>query len=395
MTSDVVAKQAGRLVAERVFQRQIGSYGGAAPGPLVVCIGGIHGNEPAGAVALQHVLQQLQQLRPPFKGKLVALAGNVRALKQRQRYMHRDLNRMWLPEQVWRLKSHTLHEPETSELSEQRELLAAIEAELAGNYTQAVFLDLHTTSAAGAPFALISDTLANRRYALQLRTPIILGLEESIEGTILNYINELGHVAIGFEAGQHEASLSVKNHEAAIWITLVTAGCLRASQVPGWANLQVVLRETSWFLPTVLEVRYRHAITEDDRFVMEPGFFNFQRVERGQLLARDQRGEVRAPQRGHLFMPLYQKLGEDGFFLVREVKPFWLKVSAWLRRLKVDRSLAWWPGVHGLAGDENSLLIDTRIARWFVIEICHLLGFRKHAQVAGKLIVTRRRQQAA
>jgi predicted deacylase len=395
MTSDVVAKQAGRQVGERVFQRQIGSYGGATPGPLVVCIGGIHGNEPAGVLALQHVLRQLQQLRPPFKGKLVALAGNVRALKRRQRYLQHDLNRVWLPERVWRLKSHTLHEEETAELSEQRELLAAIEAELAGKYTQAVFLDLHTTSAAGAPFALISDTLANRHYALQLRTPIILGLEESIEGTILNYINELGHVAIGFEAGQHEALLSVKNHEAAIWITLVAAGCLRAAHVPSWAGLQLVLREASWRLSAVLEVRYRHAITEDDHFVMKPGCFNFQRVARNQLLAKDRRGEIRAPERGHLFMPLYQQLGEDGFFLVREIKPFWLRVSAWLRHLKVDRSLAWWPGVHGLAGDENTLLIDTRVARWFVIEICHLLGFRKHSQVAGKLLVTRRRQQAA
>jgi hypothetical protein len=34
-------------------------------------------------------------------------------------------------------------------------------------------------------------------------------------------------------------------------------------------------------------------------------------------------------------MPLYQALGDDGFFLVRKVKRFWLTFSALLRKLKV------------------------------------------------------------
>ena len=125
---------------------------------------------------------------------------------------------------------------------------------------------------------------------------------------------------------------------------------------------------------------------------MQPGFVNFQQVERGQLLATDRGGEIRARENGYLFMPLYQAQGEDGFFLVREVKPFWLRVSAWLRRLHVDRSLSFWPGVHQLPDDPNSLVINTKVARLFVIEICHLLGFRRHSQSAGQLIVTRRKQ---
>ena len=44
-------------------------------------------------------------------------------------------------------------------------------------------------------------------------------------------------------------------------------------------------------VPRILEVRYRHAVEPGDHFVMEPGYVNFQPIKRGQLLARDGRGE--------------------------------------------------------------------------------------------------------
>jgi succinylglutamate desuccinylase len=386
---------ATQVTQPRTYQRRLGSYGGTTFGPLVVCLGGMHGNEPAGAQALAQVLQHLQKNRPPFNGKLVGLVGNVAALERGSRFVHRDLNRMWSPERVRQMQAGKLLEIETAETSEQRDLLGIIETELAGKFKHAVFLDLHTTSSAGAPFGLISDTLANRRYAQRLHTPIILGLEESIEGTLLSYINELGHAALGFEAGQHAAPLALKNHEAAIWTTLVTAGCLPLENVPNWRGLQRTLQESSRGLPRTLEVRYRHAIRPTDQFVMKPGWVNFQRVEKGDLIAHDRHGEVRAAESGYLFMPLYQAQGEDGFFLVRAIKPSWLELAAWLRRLRVDRTLAWWPGVRRLPGDESSLLIDPQIARWYVIEICHLLGFRKQARQGNKLLVTRRRQSIA
>lgn len=390
----MLRERAVRTAPQTEFVRALGSFTGAAGGPVILCIGGIHGNEPAGVVALQQVIQQLHVLQAPFKGRLVGLAGNLGALQRGTRYVHRDLNRMWLPARIRELKNQSLLEIETAESLEQRALLAAFEEALAEPYSQAVFLDLHTTSADGAPFGLISDTLVNRHFALRLPAPVILGLEENLDGTVLNYINDLGHAALGFEAGQHQSPLSVRNHAAAIWITLVAAGCLKLEHVPNWRSLLQTLREATRGLPRVFELRYRHAIQPADEFVMEPGFVNFQQIERGQLLATDRRGEVRAPESGYLFMPLYQAQGEDGFFLVREVKPFWLKLSGWLRRLHLDRSLAFWPGVHRLPDDPDSLVIDTRIARWFVIEICHLLGFRRHSQSTGKLIVTRRRQSA-
>lgn len=375
------------------FQRYIGSYDNGAEGPLVICIGGIHGNEPAGALALQRVMARLKETMPPFRGRLLALAGNVQALNAGRRYFRRDLNRMWLPARVQSC-AHSATVPKEAEEAEQEELLVVITEALARHRGEVIFLDLHTTSSAGAPFALISDTLTNRRLAQALGTPLILGLEESIDGTILNYINELGYAAIGFEAGQHDAPQSIENHAAAVWITLVEAGCLAAGDVPTLPALRDTLRRAGRGLPTVFEVRYRHAITAEDAFVMQPGFANFARVTNKQPVATDRRGSVCVRESGYLFMPLYQALGEDGFFLVREIKPFWLRVSEWLRQAGADELLHWLPGVRYLAGDKNSLIINTKIARWFVIEICHLLGFRKHAQTGDQLIISRRKQGA-
>jgi succinylglutamate desuccinylase len=377
---------------EHEFQRELGTYGGQTAGPLVICIGGIHGNEPAGALALQRVLRRLHEAAPPFKGEMVAFAGNLRALNRGSRYLSRDLNRLWTSERVELLKTQACEVATEPEDLEQRELSAVIWSALTRKRGDVIFLDLHTTSSDGAPFAIISDTLTNRHLAMRLGVPIILGLEESLDGTILNFINELGYAALGFEAGQHQALSSVENHEAAIWLTLVEAGCLPREDAPDTPALRRKLTRASGGLPPVLELRYRHAIQEADEFVMEPGHTNFQPVQKGQALAMDRRGEVRAPESGLLFMPLYQRQGEDGFFVVREVKLFWLKVSAWMRRRKLDRILPWLPGVYPLPDDQSALVINTRVARWFVIEICHLLGYRKHSQEQGRLIVRRRRQ---
>ena len=68
----------------------------------------------------------------------------------------------------------------------------------------------------------------------------------------------------------------------------------------------------------LMELTYRHPVTEQDRFTMVPGFKNFDPVRAGQLLAHDRGGEIHAPADGRLFLPLYQAVGEDGFFLVRD-----------------------------------------------------------------------------
>ena len=50
------------------------------PGPTLIAVGGVHGNEPAGVAASRAVLGRLRARGAPLRGEVVALIGNVRAL---------------------------------------------------------------------------------------------------------------------------------------------------------------------------------------------------------------------------------------------------------------------------------------------------------------------------
>ncbi|MFT5998627.1 MAG: succinylglutamate desuccinylase, partial [Neolewinella sp.] len=83
-------------------ERIIGHYRGAEAGPLVVAIGGVHGNEPAGVLALERLFDMLEdepRINPgfSFKGDLLALRGNLAALAAGVRFIDADLNRIWRP----------------------------------------------------------------------------------------------------------------------------------------------------------------------------------------------------------------------------------------------------------------------------------------------------------
>jgi succinylglutamate desuccinylase len=364
----------------------IGSVVGSQPGPTLLITGGIHGNEPAGVLAAERVLPRLMEQRAAIRGEIVFLRGNTRALDRKVRYVDVDFNRQWTSQTIAANKSNL---SSTSEGIEQRELLVHLSEAIKRARGEIYFLDLHTTSADGEPFATVGDTLRNRRFALMFPLTIVLGLEEQIEGTLLEYLNNLGAITLGFEAGQHEAPNSVDHHESVIWNAVVATGNLARKHVADLQQRQSVLKRAGRG-SRVIEVRYRHSIRPEDNFRMEPGFRSFEPVTRGQLLAKDRSGDVTARETGLILMPLYQLLGDDGFFLAREVKRFWLNLSALLRRLKFGNYMHLLPGVRHDSRNKDVLVINTRIARLLPLQIFHLLGFRRLRWVDNYLVVSRR-----
>lgn len=367
----------------------IASIRGSLSGPTLLILGGIHGNEPAGVLAANRVLLRIQERSADLRGEVVLLRGNTRALERKVRYLDGDLNRQWTADNVRNRGAGKDALPEMSELLEQGELLVAIREAASRARGDVYFLDLHTTSAQGEPFATVGDTLRNRRFALKFPVTIVLGLEEQIDGTLLEYLNNLGVITIGFEAGQHEAITSIDHHEAVIWNATVATGNFRREHLAVFDHCRSLLKRVSGGR-RVVEVRHRHAIAPEDGFEMEPGFENFQPVRRGQVLARDRMGEITARETGLILLPLYQKLGDDGFFLGREVKRFWLSLSALLRQLKVGHYIHLLPGVRRDPNNEDSLIINTRIARILPLQVFHLLGFRRRRWIDKYLVVSRR-----
>jgi len=384
MTDDSICRF--EAAAER---REIGQAGDSGRGPKMVILGGIHGNEPAGVQAANRVLARIERDRVKLDGEAIFLAGNLTALRGHARFIDLDLNRQWIPDRMARLRENG--ENRSVEDREQRDLLEALRAAVADAPGEVYFLDLHTSSADGSPFVTVGDTLRNRRFAARLPLPLILGLEEQVDGALLEYLNNFGFVTMGVEGGQHDDAAAVDHHEAVIWLSLVSAGIVKPERIADLDHFREQLLRASRGVPRVVEVRRRHGLHAGCAFRMEPGFSNFDPVERGQLLARDNGDSVHSPESGLLLLPLYQGQGDDGFFISREVLPFWLRVSSFLRRLHLSRLLPLLPGVRRQPGADEVLIVDTHVARWFPLEVFHLFGFRKLRTIGAELFVSRRR----
>lgn len=289
----------------QIESRELGSLTGDSCGPTVLVTAAIHGNEPAGVAAIIRVMEQIRRSPIPFHGQLHAVVGNLSALKSHLRYRDTDLNRMWKEE---------AHAPATVELAEKRELDEFLARVMSQSPAPHVLLDLHSTSAEGAPFCMVSSQGGEGSGVGALVVPQILGLIELIPGTLAHHLGKSGVRSYVFEGGQHRIPQTLTNLEHAIWLFLVEIGCIEAREVMDLAERRAALAEQCAGLPQALDVTYRHAVRGGDEFMMKPGFLNFDRVSRGTLLAWDRLGEIRAPFDGRILMPLYQGQGADGFF---------------------------------------------------------------------------------
>jgi succinylglutamate desuccinylase len=305
--------------------RIIGRYEGIDPGPLLICLGGMHGNEPAGIKAIEEVFRLLaieKGFNPGFRysGVMIGLRGNLAAIQEQKRFIHRDLNRMMLPEELERIRK-TEAALWTSEEKEFIGLTETIEAEKKKyNPSSTFILDLHTTTADGGLFTIAADDEMSMTLAKGLHTPVILGFAENLKGTTLHYLNkpEENTYCIVFEAGQHYDPESVHRTASAIVNCMRTIGAVHSRDVDH--RHDGLLIRLSSGLPRVTRLIYRYHIAPDEQFIMNPGFKNFQPVEKEEIVAKNQFGLVAAPFSGLLLMPKYQPQGDDGFFIVEVVE---------------------------------------------------------------------------
>lgn len=296
--------------------RVIAELRGAGPGPTLIVIGGVHGNEPAGIVAARAVIGALDH--DAVRGELIALVGNLRAGAAGRRQLAHDLNRLWTEERIAAARTGSGDgETAAPELRELVELAGVIEAAIARARGPIYLLDLHTTSAPGFPFAVVGPTAEHRRFAQAFQLPGITGLEEALPGVLTGHYGRRGCVTLAIEGGQHTASATADNLAAIVTIALEASGVVDA--MPGAAPARDYLARVRGELPALIEVAVRHPVRPEHAFRMEPGFANLHRTAAGTLLAHDVGGEIRAPFDGILLLPLYQPDGDDGFFYGRAV----------------------------------------------------------------------------
>jgi len=371
--------------------RELGRVGTLEEGPTLICLGGLHGNEPAGVLAIDGVLQQIGRCAEGLRGRFVGLAGNRRALAVGRRFVKLDLNRAWMPGRVEHLVA--LPGPLQDEDQELVELEVALRGIIDEAHGRVFLLDLHTISGPGPAFAILDDTLQNREVALDFPVPLVLGLEEKLAGTLASYMTARGATVVGFEAGLHDDLSSVDRAAAAIWIALDSCGVFEPESRQEVVAARDLLRRQTNSRARIVEVRYRHDVDDKDGFEMDPGFSSFEPIRAGQVVGSSRSGKVRSPRSGLMLMPLYQDQGHDGFFLVDEVQPVWLPISTAVRRLRAERFLHLLPGVERHPNRPQTFIVDRRYARWLARQLFHVLGFRQEGKDGPRLTMRRRRDQ--
>lgn len=295
------------------ISRIIGEYSSSKEGPLLFVTAGVHGNEPSGVQALQKVFEELEKTKPSIKGTIVGVAGNKKALNQDKRYIEEDLNRTWKEDSIRNGKK------ETHEQREMHEIIEVLENYPQKDFTKRFFLDCHTTSSPSLPYISVQVVNDNDEWAHRFPTYIVRGFSDFVYGAIDHYLSRTGLTGFTFEAGQHTDEKSVENHEGLIWIALKEACDLDLSQLSCYPDCVEKFAEKNAPDQKTFEIIHRHGLEEGEEFKMEPGFKNFQKIKKGELLAIQNGEELKSEWDAYIFMPLYQAQGNDGFFVIQEV----------------------------------------------------------------------------
>lgn len=346
--------------------------------PTLVVIAGIHGNEPASVMAMEGLFNEKYRGRFSFQGNVLVLKGNEQALKRKERYIEKDLNRIWTKENLNLVRMKDSGEsgfsyPELEELAALDHLITTIIDKYATD--KILFTDLHTTSSESCAFLPFNDTLVNRSVAKQFPVPLILGIEEYLEGPLMSHINDLGYPALGFEAGKHEDPDSIRRHQAFIKLCMNHLGIIHLT-ITELKSEEGYLKNNRDIPEGFYEILCRYPISPEQDFEMKPGFFNFNPIQKGHELAQNNGKAVISPYKGMVFLPLYQQMGQEGFFIVRPVSKFWLWLSKILRKTFLPEMLPLLPGISRKKTYQNRYTANPKIARWLNKEIFHLLGFR-------------------
>ena len=304
------------------------NFEGKEKGPLLIIIAAIHGNEQAGirALELSKKMLEVEPITNPsfvFHGRMIGLAGNLKAIEKGVRFIDEDLNRMWHPSNLSHIKGKNSSDLNCEE-EELVDLLDHISSYISSSEGEEVYiLDLHTTSSGGGIFAIPNHDLSSLEIAKNLHAPVVLDMLRAIQGTTLHYFNQRTFstpqvTSVTFEAGQHDDELSVNRCIAAIINCLKSIGCVRGQDVENIHD--EILISYSQNLPKLSRLLYKHEIRPQDNFIMKPGYNNFDSVREGEVLAFDQYGEIKAKFNGLILMPLYQNQGNDGFFIIQPLQ---------------------------------------------------------------------------
>ncbi len=291
---------------------------GQNPKTKLIVIGGMHGNEQNGVQAIQNILPQLKIHFQNHKGQAYFLKGNIEALQKNERFIEKDLNRLWLKKYL------SGNRNEVADIQALKDLHQIITEDICHRqFEHCIFLDLHTFSAQSGVFCIPAGNDKSIAFARSFGVPFIEKLSDMLPGTALSYFGNKGMTSVVFEGGTHNTNEATENLTAALWHSLAYAG-LVDEKLPQVTESRSKLKFISEKYPHHLELIYRHKLEDWHHFKMNKGYYNFKPVDKSENLALQNNQKITSPVKGYMLMPLYQKKGSDGFFIVKEKKSEYL-----------------------------------------------------------------------
>ena len=291
------------------------SWAALAPGPSLLVLGAVHGNEVCGAHAIVRVIDALDEGRLQLqRGRLTLVpVANALAFAQNTREGERNLNRRFMP----RAEPADYEDRVTQRLAP---LLAQ----------HVALLDLHSFHTPGEPFAMVGPRDNNgprepfARAAEEMALARALGAPQVVEGWLEvydraalargerpdddgigtnEYMRSQGGYAVTIECGQHEDPEAIEVAERAIHGALAHLGLMEVAAPPRFAGPAARLKD----------VVLRHS--PGDRLVHD--WHSFDVVQAGDVIGvRADGTAVRAPRDGCVLFPHPEAdVGQEWFYL--------------------------------------------------------------------------------
>ena len=182
---------------------------GERPGPCLVILGGVHGNERTGIELIKRLYRVLDsQEKKLVRGQLFFVLGNPRAMEKNVRFIERDLNRLFSPTRLLQAPDGSYEDLRCREIAQ---ILRSAD----------ISIDIHSTNKPSLPFLACAVSPRHEDIYRWFDTDRVLTDPHYILGgavvTTDEFVDQRGSVGICYETGWNEDTSRLDSLTENIW----------------------------------------------------------------------------------------------------------------------------------------------------------------------------------
>lgn len=267
---------------------EIITINGPLPGPTLAIFAGVHGNETAGVTALQELIPKLKIKR----GNVQIAFANSPALQANVRMINKNLNRCFFPD----------NNGSAPEDIRARQLMAVLDKSDA-------LLDLHMFyDESGVPFVICEDDALPlaRKFDVDI---ISTNWDEVEPGATDWYMFKQGKPGVCVECGPISKASEYKDFAIRTIYQFLKYYDMTDEDIAFSRKPKRIIKAD------------RVVYKSSDNFILSPGLHNFDRLQEGQLIAKDGDKEFRGLEGQYIIFPHYKaRIDEEAYIIGSEAQ---------------------------------------------------------------------------